>query len=199
MAGLRSPAFLEPDRPTFAATGECGAMARLACRASRPPGARSTISTKRATSSISCGLSAAARAADPLAREAIVDQVGTMFSAGFTTTALALFWTVLMLALFPMHQEALRGELCSDHSAAPPTWQSLRSSRTATAFLFETLRLYPPAYIIAREARLDDRIGDLRIREALLSSSPRGLCIGTRHIGRTRIVSIPIASSRAGG
>jgi cytochrome P450 len=99
----------------------------------------------------------------PLAREAIVDQVGTMFSAGFTTTALALFWTVLMLALFPTHQEALRGELCRDDSAAPPTWQSLRSSRAATAFLFEALRLYPPAYIIAREARLDDRIGDLRI------------------------------------
>lgn len=100
---------------------------------------------------------------EPFSREAIVDQVGTMFSAGFTTTALALFWTVLMLALFPAHQETVRRELCQEESIAPPSWQSLRSSRVATAFLYETLRLFPPAYIIAREARLDDRIGDLRI------------------------------------
>ena len=99
----------------------------------------------------------------PLSREEIVDLVGTMFSAGFTTTALALFWTVLMLALFPTHQEAVRRELCQTAATAAPEWQSLRSSRVATAFLYETLRLYPPAYIIAREARLDDQIGDLHI------------------------------------
>jgi cytochrome P450 len=96
-------------------------------------------------------------------REAIVDQVGTMLSAGFTTTALALFWTATMLALFPAHQEAVRCELCRGAPAAPPEWQSLRSSRVTTAFLYETLRLYPPAYIIAREARLEDQIGDFRI------------------------------------
>jgi len=99
-----------------------------------------------------------------LTREAIVDLVGTMFSAGFTTTALALFWTVLMLALLPAQQEAVRRELCSAAATRPPDWQSLRSSRVALAFLYETLRLYPPAYIIAREARLEDRIGDFLIR-----------------------------------
>ncbi len=95
--------------------------------------------------------------------EEIVSQVGTMLSAGFTTTALALFWTVLMLALYPAHQEAMRSELCQGGATAPPDPQSLRSSRVALAFLYETLRLYPPAYIIAREARMDDQIGDFRI------------------------------------
>jgi len=52
---------------------------------------------------------------------------------------------------------------------APPDMQALRSSRVATAFLYESLRLYPPAYIIAREARLDDQIGDFRI--------PRGAAV----------------------
>jgi cytochrome P450 len=108
----------------------------------------------------------AGRAGDssaPLTTEEIVDLVGTMFSAGFTTTALALFWTALMLALFPAHQEAVRRELCYGPATAPPDWQSLRSSRVTIAFLYETLRLYPPAYIIAREARLDDQIGDFHI------------------------------------
>jgi len=105
----------------------------------------------------------------PLTPEAICDQIGTMLSAGFATTSLALFWTTLMLALFPAHQEAVRQELCQGPMMAPPDMQVLRSSRVATAFLYESLRLYPPAYIIAREARLDDQIGDFRI--------PRGAAV----------------------
>jgi cytochrome P450 len=103
----------------------------------------------------------------PLSREAICDQIGTMLSAGFATTALALYWTTLMLALFPEHQEAVRRELCPGLKAGaptpPPDMQALRSSPVATAFLYESLRLYPPAYIIVREARVEDRIGDFRI------------------------------------
>lgn len=93
----------------------------------------------------------------------IIDQVVTMFTAGFTTTALGVFWTILALALLTDHQEAVRLELCRGDPAVPPDAQSLRSSRTAIAFLYEALRLYPPAYIIAREARQDDEIGDLHI------------------------------------
>jgi len=105
----------------------------------------------------------------PLTPDAICDQIGTMLAAGFATTSLALFWTTLMLALFPAHQEAVRQELCQGPMTAPPDMQALRSSPVATAFLYESLRLYPPAYIIAREARLDDQIGDFRI--------PRGAAV----------------------
>lgn len=99
----------------------------------------------------------------PPAPEIIVDQIGTLLLAGYATTALALFWTVLLLALFPAHQEAVRRELCKGTANGPPDAHSLRASSLAIAFLYETLRLYPPAYIIAREARLDDQIGDFRI------------------------------------
>jgi cytochrome P450 len=95
--------------------------------------------------------------------------VGTMLSAGFATTALGLYWTAVLLALFPERQEAVRQELCQGSISAPPTMQQLRSSVTATAFLYEALRLYPPAYVIAREARLEDRIGDFHI--------PRGTAV----------------------
>jgi cytochrome P450 len=105
----------------------------------------------------------------PLPRSLIVDQIGTMLAAGFATTALGLFWTALMLALFPEHQEAVRRELCQGSLDAPPDVAALRSSRTATAFLYESLRLYPPAYIIARQARREDRIGDFVI--------PRGAAV----------------------
>ena len=117
----------------------------------------------------------------PLSRDAICDQIGTMLSAGFATTALALYWTALMLALFPEHQEAVRRELCPGlkpdstgrAGAPPPDMQALRSSPVATAFLYESLRLYPPAYIIVREAKVEDRIGDFRIpRGAAVIVSP---------------------------
>jgi cytochrome P450 len=104
-----------------------------------------------------------------LPRDLIVDQIGTMLAAGFATTALGLYWTALMLALFPEHQEAVRRELCQGSLDDPPDFQALRTSRVATAFLYETLRLYPPAYVIARQARLDDQLGDFRI--------PRGAAV----------------------
>lgn len=109
------------------------------------------------------------RTAGVAPRQEIVDQVGTMLSAGFITTALALFWTVLILALFPSHQEAVRRDLCRGEETAAPKWSALRSSQTATAFLYESLRLFPPAYVIVREAQVDDRIGNLRI--------PRGAAV----------------------
>lgn len=138
-----------------------------------PDLARDMLDMMRATGDAASG--------PPLAREAICDQIGTMLAAGFATTSLALFWTVLMLALFPEHQEAVRRELCPGSKegpkegpmTAPPDMQTLRSSPVATAFLYETLRLYPPAYVIVREARLEDRIGDFCIpRGAAVIISP---------------------------
>jgi cytochrome P450 len=91
----------------------------------------------------------------------IADQVGSMLAAGFATTALALYWSTVILALFPEHQEAVRRDLCGGQAPdVAPTAQSLRSSRVATAFLYECMRLYPPAYVIAREAHVDDDLGD---------------------------------------
>jgi len=98
-----------------------------------------------------------------LSEQEIIDQLGTILAAGFATTSLALFWTALTLAAFPAHQEAVRAELCRGSASAPPDSQTLRASRRTMAFLYETLRLYPPSYIIAREARQEDWIGGLRI------------------------------------
>jgi cytochrome P450 len=99
----------------------------------------------------------------------IVDQVGSMLSAGFITTAIALFWAAVVLARFPAHQEAMRRELCQGDAMEPPDWTTLRSTRTAMLFVYETLRLYPPVYVIAREARQNDSIGNFAI--------PRGAAV----------------------
>ncbi|HXW28031.1 MAG TPA: cytochrome P450 [Xanthobacteraceae bacterium] len=121
----------------------------------------------------------------PFQAEAIVDQVGTMMVAGFETTAIALFWIALLLAFFPNQQEAIRGELCAQSVDAPPEAQFLRSLPTTTAFVYETLRLYPPIYNLSRQAAVDDRIGDLSIpRGATISISPWVLHRHQRHWDR---------------
>jgi cytochrome P450 len=100
----------------------------------------------------------------PLAQDEIVDQIGTMMAAGFVTTAVALFWIAVMLALHPEHQEALRDELTSDDAGSPPHPAALRAARLCQAFVYETLRLYPPVFAVTRLAMADDRIGTVEIR-----------------------------------
>jgi cytochrome P450 len=115
----------------------------------------------------------------PFEAEVIVDQVGTMMAAGFETTAVALFWIALLLAFFPNHQEAIRGELCTQSVDAPPEAQFLPFT---TAFVYEALRLYPPVYNFSRQAAVDDCIGDLSIpRGATITISPWVLHRHQRH------------------
>ena len=100
----------------------------------------------------------------PLSQDEIVDQIGTMMAAGFVTTSMALFWIAVMLALHPEHQEAMRAELAGDNAASPPDSAALRAARLSQAFVYETLRLYPPVFAVTRRATEDDRIGAIEIR-----------------------------------
>ena len=100
----------------------------------------------------------------PLSQDEIVDQIGTMMAAGFVTTSMALFWIAVMLALHPEHQEAMREELAGDEAASPPDPAALRAAHLSQAFIYETLRLYPPVFALTRWAIADDRIGVLEIR-----------------------------------
>src|SRR5258706_4635001 len=91
------------------------------------------------------------------------DQVATMLVAGHETTAVALFWALYLLAGAPAVQERLAAEvqgLARDEAAAVETLPKLVYTR---AVVSEALRLYPPAFAIAREAIGADRAGDLEI------------------------------------
>ena len=114
--------------------------------------------------------------------EVIVDQVGTMMAAGFETTAVALFWVALLLALFPEHQKAVRDELCAQEAETAPEAQFFRSLPTTTSFIYETLRLYPPVHSFSRQTDVGDRVGDLEIpRGATITISPWVLHRHQRH------------------
>jgi cytochrome P450 len=92
--------------------------------------------------------------------ELLADEVATMILAGHETTATALFWALYLLALDPESQDRLAGEASEAADSSDPT--RLPFTR---AVIDETLRLYPPAFLIARAAAGVDRIADYPVRK----------------------------------
>jgi cytochrome P450 len=87
------------------------------------------------------------------------DEVVTLFLAGHETTAIALSWTWYLLGQNPSVEAELADELRSVLGGRPPTVDDLPSLRYTDAVVREAMRLYPPAYVIGREATEACEIG----------------------------------------
>ncbi len=83
------------------------------------------------------------------------DQVSTMILAGHETTATALFWALYLLALDPATQDEVAREALEVAASGEFAVERLKFTR---AVLDETMRLYPPAFLIARAAAAPDVI-----------------------------------------
>jgi unspecific monooxygenase len=87
--------------------------------------------------------------------EQLGDEVATMILAGHETTATALFWALYLLALDPMNQDKVAAEVKGLPVNAAADLDRLKFTR---AVLDETMRLYPPVFLIARAAKAADAI-----------------------------------------
>src|ERR1700709_140466 len=92
--------------------------------------------------------------------EQLGDQVATMILAGHETTATALFWALYLLALDPETQEQLADEVRGVNDAL-----DIERLKFPRAVIDETMRLYPPAFLIARAAAGADIIAGLPVRK----------------------------------
>jgi cytochrome P450 len=106
-------------------------------------------------------------ARDPETGEAFTDQllgdeVATMILAGHETTATALFWALYLLALDPATQEQLAAEVKGATVNGALDIERLKFTR---AVVDETMRLYPPAFLIARAAAGPDVIAGMAVRK----------------------------------
>ena len=99
---------------------------------------------------------------DAFSDEQLGDQVATMILAGHETTATALFWSLYLLALDPATQDELAAEVRAAPSNAAPELDRLKFTR---AVIDETMRLYPPAFLIARAAAASDTIAGMPVRK----------------------------------
>ncbi len=91
------------------------------------------------------------------------DEVITLFLAGHETTALALSWTWWLLAQNPRAEVKLHGELDAVLAGCSPTLEDLPKLRYTDHVISESMRLYPPAWGMARVAIEDAEIGGYRI------------------------------------
>ena len=87
------------------------------------------------------------------------DEVMTLFLAGYDTTALALSWIWYLLGQHPEVEARLVTEIQTILGEHPPTLADLPRLPYAEMIVQEGLRLYPPAYVIGREATEDCEIG----------------------------------------
>ena len=89
------------------------------------------------------------------------DQVATMLLAGHETTAVSLCWALYLLALAPHVQERVYEEARGADLERGSTLETLSFTR---AVIDETLRLYPPAYVIVRTAKGRDQFAGLDVK-----------------------------------
>src|ERR1700736_1063059 len=94
--------------------------------------------------------------------EQLGDQIATMILAGHETTATALFWALYLLALDPATQEQLATEVKGANVNDVTDVERLKFTR---AVVDETMRLYPPAFLIARAAAAPDMIAGMPVRK----------------------------------
>ena len=109
----------------------------------------------------------------PLGDDGVIDNLLTFLTAGHETTARALAWTLYALSEAPAVRERAEAELDSGglDPEAPERW--IEQLPFLEAVIKETLRLYPPAPHLAREAIGADRVGDVDIApETELHMSP---------------------------
>ncbi|MBV8049887.1 MAG: cytochrome P450 [Acidobacteriaceae bacterium] len=91
------------------------------------------------------------------------DDAMTFLLAGHETTALTLSWAWYLLAQNPQAETTLVEELDRVLKGRLPGVQDLSHLPYTEAIIKETMRLYPPAWLMVRQAVNDCRIGQYRV------------------------------------
>ncbi|MGE0709089.1 MAG: cytochrome P450 [Planctomycetota bacterium] len=91
------------------------------------------------------------------------DEVMTLFVAGHDTTAGALAWTLLLLAQHPEQARRVREEADAVLGEAPPDAHDLARLEHTERVVRESMRVYPPAWVIVRTPFADDELGGYRV------------------------------------
>jgi cytochrome P450 len=98
------------------------------------------------------------------------DQVVTIFMAGHETTAQALTWTWYLLSQHPAEEATFHAELERVLGGRAPRFEDLARLRYTRMVLEESMRLYPPAHTMSREALAEDEIEGHRVAKGSVVS-----------------------------
>ncbi len=93
------------------------------------------------------------------------DEAVTLFLAGHETTALVLTFALYLLAANPETQTRIGDEVERVCAGRAPALGDLEALTYTDGVVLESMRLYPPAWAIAREATRDVEIGGFAFRK----------------------------------
>ncbi|MCH8318378.1 MAG: cytochrome P450 [Bacteroidetes bacterium] len=100
-----------------------------------------------------------------MSTEQLRDEVMTIFVAGHETTANALTWTFYLLSSHPEVEEKLHRELKEVLNGKTPEMEDIPKLKYTLQVIEESMRLFPPAWVIGRRALDDDEIGGFKIKK----------------------------------
>ena len=92
--------------------------------------------------------------------QSLRDQVITIFLAGYETVANALSWTWYLLSQNPECERRFHEEIDLELQGRNPAYEDVPRLRYVEMVLAESMRLYPPAWAMGRQARNDFQLGD---------------------------------------
>ena len=97
-----------------------------------------------------------------LSDEQLRDEVTTIFLAGYETVANALAWTWLLLGQNPDAEAKMHAEIDSVLGGRMPTLADMPQLKYTEMVLAESMRLYPPAWAMGRQATAPIELGPYR-------------------------------------
>ena len=92
------------------------------------------------------------------------DEAMTLYLAGHETTALTLTWSWYLLSQHPEAEIRLADEWQRVLGGRSPRATDLSALPYSGAVINESMRLYPPVYVIGREATTDLELGGYRVK-----------------------------------
>ena len=88
------------------------------------------------------------------------DEVMTLVAAGHETTSNALTWTLMLLGRHPAVERKLHAELTRALEGRAPGFADLEALQYTEQVLHESMRLFPPVWMVERVALADDQLGE---------------------------------------
>ncbi|WP_209440326.1 cytochrome P450 [Streptomyces novaecaesareae] len=96
-------------------------------------------------------------------RQRMRDELVTLLLAGHETTASTLGWTFYLADRHPEVAERLHAEAVEVLGDRPPEFEDLHRLRYTARVVEEVVRLYPPVWILPRQAQADDEVGGYHV------------------------------------
>lgn len=98
-----------------------------------------------------------------LSDEQLRDEILTLFVAGHETTALALTWTWYLLSRNPQCEKRMHDEIDSVLGGRMPAFEDIPHLVYTESIIAESLRLYPPVWLMGRMAKEDFELNGVAI------------------------------------